>query len=68
MNAVALDGDSLLVGLGLVHAPVPLLWAAARERVGRLAERAGLGRLAGAAVRAWRRSPGARIGAPPPRP
>jgi hypothetical protein len=62
VNALALDGDALLVGLGLVHTPVPLLWPAARERGGRLAARAGLGELAAAAARLWRRSPGARIG------
>jgi hypothetical protein len=42
---VALDGDVVLVGLGLVRAPMSLLWTSARKRGGLLARRAGLGAL-----------------------
>jgi len=63
LNALALDGDALLVGLGFVHTPVPLIWPVLRERGSRCATRVGLGRPAEAAVALWRRSPAARIGA-----
>jgi hypothetical protein len=61
VNAVALDGDAVLVGLGLVRAHMPLRWPYLRERGTRLAHRAGLGTAADAAIRLWRRSPFPRI-------
>ena len=63
VNAVALEGDALLVGLGLVRAPIPLLWPAMRERGTRLAESVGLGGAVARAIALWRRSPLTRIGA-----
>jgi hypothetical protein len=45
VNGVALDGDAVLVELGLVRAPTPLLWTSVRRRGGQLARRAGLGGL-----------------------
>jgi hypothetical protein len=63
VNAVAPEGDALLVGLGLVRTPIPLLWPALRERGTRFAERVGMGGAAARAMALWRRSPLARIGA-----
>lgn len=62
VNAVALDGDGLLVGLGMVRAPASLWWPLARERGLRLAGRLGLGRVAQGAVDRWRSSPAVAIG------
>jgi hypothetical protein len=62
LNAVAADGDGLLLGLGLVRSPAPLWWPVLRERGLRLADRIGAGRLANAALRGWRASPLAKLG------
>jgi hypothetical protein len=62
LNAVAIDGDRLLVGLGMVRTPASLWWPLARERGLRAATRVGLNRPAQAAVARWRASPAAAIG------
>ena len=61
VNAVAVDDDAVLVGLGLVRVPMPLLWPAIRESGVRLATRVGLGGVANRVIGVWRRSPGARM-------
>jgi hypothetical protein len=57
VNAVAVDGHALLVGLGFVRPPVPLRWTATREAGLRLARRIRLGRPAEALVERWRALP-----------
>lgn len=57
MNAVALEGDALLIGLGLVRAPTSLRWPYLRERGTMLAGKVGLGGAAEGAIALWRRSP-----------
>jgi hypothetical protein len=61
VNAVASDGDAVLVGLGLLRVPMPLLWPYLRERGTRLAARAGFGGAADRAIELWRRFPLAKI-------
>jgi hypothetical protein len=61
LNGVAVDGDKVLVSLGLLRPPPPLLWAmVAAMRARRLAVRAGVGRLADAALERWLASPAGR--------
>jgi hypothetical protein len=54
VNAVAVDGDVVLVGLGLVRPPLSLAWHVLRERGLRVAARLGLGRSAQWLVGRWR--------------
>jgi hypothetical protein len=61
VNAVALDGDALLVGLGLLHPHVQLLWPTLRERLRRVAVGLRLGAPAERAVERWRGSAGGRL-------
>jgi hypothetical protein len=56
LNAVAQDGDGLLLGLGMVRAPANVWWPLVRERGLRVAARMGLGGAAGAVVDRWRAS------------
>lgn len=58
VNAAVLDGDVLLVGLGLARPPVSLAWHEFRERGLRIARRLGLGAPADGLVRWWRSLPG----------